>query len=463
MKISKLKVRRLIREAIEDFVKSDYVGTPGGEVYLPQDLIIKMKDWVSKNLGVIKKLEKLQQTNQLSNNFFVNGAYDHDKHKAFRNQLASLEDAITFGSSTDVPGGLDLNEMSRIVDKYIIELGDILVKNHSGFDKIENSLRSKSPGSNYRNYDTDAGEAILNQADSLWEQLWPRIDTINLGSVSYRDYIKAKNRAGTGPSFIKGRKSKLERDIGTDFGSSHGKKYDPFLNPEKAGDLQKSRKQTSNNDAKYNAITNQFNAGNTNITSGIGLFKVIISYRFAYHTYEGGTGSEHVDNATILEYDPDVAQDVVGAISAELEQNGVIISETNDDLFANFYLARLDELEDAIFNGLENIGDVYIDDVTSNEVPNYYGDFDYKIETIIKPNSMESLKEFFNRINSGIPTDSSGAQKIRIDHENALEYAMYAVLKTLYGDGLVEVPFSQVEEDLGHDVLHRIGKVLSRM
>ena len=41
-------------QAIEDFVKSDYVGTPAGEVYLPQDLIIKMKDWVSKNLGVIK-------------------------------------------------------------------------------------------------------------------------------------------------------------------------------------------------------------------------------------------------------------------------------------------------------------------------------------------------------------------------------------------------------------------------
>ena len=73
---------------------------------------------------------------------------------------------------------------------------------------------------------------------------------------------------------------------------------------------------------------------------------------------------------------------------------------------------------------------------------------------------MESLKEFFNKINSGVPTDATSAQKIRIDHENALEYAMHSELASLYGDAS---PLSQAEEDFGNDVSFKIGAVLRKM
>lgn len=465
MIITRKQLAFLIKESLESMVNADFVGTPDGEIMLPQDIIDSAKKWVSENTKIIQKLEKLNSDVEMGQTFNDSaGNYDPQKHRAFKNQTEALVSAL---GDDAIPGGLDLQEMSRIIDKYIIELGNILIEKHPGFKKFEETLRSPAnqPGG-YSKAMTDEGTPFINQANSLWEVLWPAVDVIGLGNVSYGDYIKAKDRAYIGPrGNYGGSRKKTERNIGvSSFGplrQLHGTKNDPFLNPDRAKQLKRERekRETSDKDKKYNLITNQLNSGNTNITSGVGLFKVIISYNFTYYT-SMGINSENVENDTILEHNPEYAQDVVDEISGELGQDGVIISDSNDNLFSYFFLARPDKLDNALFKAFENIGDLYVEDEYSDDVPLTYEDFDYKIENIIKPNSMESLKEFFNKINSGVPTDATGAQNIRSDHENALEYAMHAELATLYGDAS---PLSQAEEDFGTDVLYYIDQVLRKM
>ncbi len=463
MKISKLKIRRLIRESIESMINADFVGTPDGEIMLPQDIINAAKNWVSQNTKTIQRLEKLNSDVVMGQTFTDSaGNYDPQKHNRFKNQLNSLKSAL---GADAIPGGLKLQEMSRIIDKYIIELGNILIEKHPGFKKFEETLSSPAsqPGG-YSKAMTDEAQPFINQANSLWEIFWPEVDVIGLGNVSYGDYIQAKDRAYIGPrGKYGGRRKKTERDVGVN--RLHGTVNDPFLNPDLADELKnkRARRETSAQDKKYNLITNQLNSGNTNITSDVGLFKVTISYGFSYYTYDGGTQTEYVENDTILEFNPDDAQNVVDEIIGELNRvndNGIIISETNDNLFSYFFLARLNELKGALSQALVNIGRIDTEGEYGNDVPIYYEDFDYKIENIIKPNSMESLKEFFNKINSGVPTDATSAQKIRIDHENALEYAMYTELASTTGNSY---PLSQNDEDFGNDVLSKISDVLRKI
>ena len=457
--VSKKVIRKLVRESIENMINADFVGTPGGEIMLPQDVINSAKKWVSQNIGIIKKLEKLNSDILVGQTFKDSaGNYDSQKHNAYKNQFNSLMPAL---GDDAIPGGLDLQEMSRIIDKYIIELGNILIEKHPNFKKFEETLSSTKTGG-YTLAMTDEAQPIINQANSIWEMFWPEVDVIGLGNVSYNDYIMAKDRAYIGPKGrYGGSAKKTDRQIGVHSSTvtSHGTVNDPFSNPDRAKQLKNKRekRETSAKDKKYNLVTNQLNSGNTNITSGVGLFKVIISYNYTYYKYDGETGTEETDNNTILEFNPDDAQNVVDAISAELNQDGVILSEANDNLFSYFFLARIDQLEDALLKALENVGSIDVEGSYGDDVPIYYEDFDYRMEAIIKPNSMESLKEFFNRINSGIPTDAYGAQNIRIDHENALLYAMHTEIASLYGN---KTSLSQANESLGNDVLSKIGKVL---
>ena len=61
MKVSKKIIRRLIRESINDFFKSDFIGTESGAAMLPQKVYSDIRNWFEKNQEIVKKLRAFQK------------------------------------------------------------------------------------------------------------------------------------------------------------------------------------------------------------------------------------------------------------------------------------------------------------------------------------------------------------------------------------------------------------------
>src|SRR6056300_1701222 len=113
MKISRRIIRKLIREAIEDFARADFVaGTEIDQTDMPRQIFDNISNWLSNNQKSIKKLIAFRK--ELDSN--PRTMFYGPERTAMLNQSNSLSSGLT---SNTVTGGMNTNEIKRFQARYI--------------------------------------------------------------------------------------------------------------------------------------------------------------------------------------------------------------------------------------------------------------------------------------------------------------------------------------------------------
>jgi hypothetical protein len=421
MKISRRIIRKLIREAIEDFSKADFVaGTDIDQTAMPRQIFDNISNWLSNNQKSIKKLIAFRK--EVDSN--PRTRFYGPERTAMLNQYNSLSSGLT---SNTITGGMSTNEIKRFQTRYIAFLGDQLVQNHPKLRQYIDSHRIKM----------NAPQSEVNQLDSLFEVLFEVVDTVGVGPVTYSDYVNAK-------------KSLYELETGRSYyHTSVNRGHDPVRHMNLQNkifdpnvDISLRRHEFDSEDY---SMTSNFNSRNTSITDGLGLYEINLGYEFNYVIDEEYTD---YDYDRILEYVSDELYDVPGMITGI----NITRNENNYPITQCFIIAtdeELDAFKSAIDSKVIDIGDLGRD----NHTGQFILDIDENI--LIEPNSMDSIRRFLDPHGAGIPTYSNSAQGIKREHETFLQSALNAA-KSYHGNYTFTNPTEEERANSNLDLMHAV-------
>lgn len=467
MLISKSIIRRLIRESIDDFYKSDFIGTESGASMLPQKVYSDIRNWFENNQGIINKLRAFKKEGEKF-------SYDDPKRQAFLTQAGELAKGAT---SDILPDGMDMRDIERVRAQYIAFIGKTLLDNTP---KLKEQLRKV--------YSLGYGlerTSHINQLNVLFETLFEQVDNLGLGPVSYEDFKRVVESLGQhmpdhrygGTRSINPLQDKIPE------------KAIPVVTGGLAPHEKAARERKPHTDRSY-FITQQLrNRKDIKITNDLSL--VTIYVRYLFDAYEDEIGnydiSEITDQAqealfdTVHAYDPDLA--VLGyedqyPLTRE-QRNRLNLTPNHrgynkrdaeelasklDDYGRKFLLICTQDALDRFINKVESI-QLIAENVGQAEA-GIEVEFDvFERHTIehIKPNSFESTLDFvlgnYRGLNYkyGIPTSENSASEIISQHKEFLEIAKDAQHDYDYGGNRCKYP------DLGGEVLDMIFTVLQDM
>jgi len=423
MKISRRIIRKLIREAIEDFAKADFVaGTDIDQTAMPRQIFDNISNWLSdsNNQNMIKKLKAFRK--EIDDN--PKTRFYNPKRVAMLNQ----HDALASGLTTDIiPGGMSGYEIERFEKRYIAFLGDQLVQQHPQLREYIHSHRIKM----------NPPKSEVNQLDSLFEVLFDVVDTVGVGPVTYSDYVSAKEylyRFETGKSYYHGTRQGYDP---VTYINPQNKIFNPDTN---IGPIR------AEFDSEDYSMTSNFNSQNTNISDGLGLYKISLGYDFNYMSDEEYTD---YDYDKILEYVADELYDVPGMITGI----NTTVDENNYPIVQCFIIATDEEL-----NAFKSAIDSKVIDVEDLGRDNHTGRFTLEVDEniLIEPNSMDSIRRFLDPHGAGIPTYSNSAQGIKREHETFLQSTLNAA-KSYLGSYTFTNP---TEEEIANSNLNLMYDVL---
>ena len=423
MKISRRIVRKLIREAIEDFAKADFVaGTNIDQTAMPRQIFDNISNWLndSNNQKMIKKLKA-----------FRKDIDDNPKTRFYNPQRVAMlnqHNALASGLTTDiVPGGMSGYEIERFEKRYIAFLGDQLVQQHPKLREYIHSHRIKM----------NLPKSEVNQLDSLFEVLFEVVDTVGVGPVTYSDYVNAKKSLyefETGRSYYH---TSANRGHDPVRHMGQNKIFDPNVN------ISPRRHEFDSEDY---SMTSNFNSRNTDITDGLGLYEINLGYEFNYMIDEEYTD---YDYDKILEYVAEELYDVPGMITGI----NITHNENNYPIAQCFIIATNEELD-----AFKSAIDSKVIDVEDLGRDNHTGQFVLDIDEniLIEPNSMDSIRRFLDPHGAGIPTYSNSAQGIKREHETFLQSTLNAA-KSYLGSYTFTNP---TEEEIANSNLNLMYDVL---
>ena len=397
MNISKLKVRRLIRESVDDFFKADYVGTSTGETFLPQQAYREIRNWFENNMDSVEKLRA-----------FKNKAKPGTQNRQdFLNQADELASGIT---SDSIPGGLNMREIEKIRAQYISSIGDILLQNNPKLLAV--IIKGHRHTASY--------QEDLNNINILFETLFSAVDQIGLGPVNYEEFKRAKEELNfmvVDPN--------PKSYTGSRYPNALKDKAPPEAIPVVTGGPRKNKTEPTV-DRSHN-ITNQLRY--IDITNNLSLCTIIVDLRYsAEQEYLGNFSDEDITSQAF-----DIMFNDIGYGSNTCAILGLEYIGPSLDRFSNtkpkhhdFFGVKLlvlgpegeiADLEVQIENlegEAEDIGMA----VASVKV-------EYEIDdTIIhiEPNSMNSTIDFaLNQNRYGIPTTAKSASGISKQHKDFLQ------------------------------------------
>ena len=119
MLLTENTIRRLIRESIDDFYKSDFIGTESGASILPQKVYSDIRNWFENNQDIINKLRAFKKQGEELR-------YDDPKRQAFLTQAGELAKGVT---SDILPDGMNMRDIERVRAQYIAFIGKTLLDN----------------------------------------------------------------------------------------------------------------------------------------------------------------------------------------------------------------------------------------------------------------------------------------------------------------------------------------------
>jgi len=292
MLISKNVIRRLIRESINDFYKSDFIGLESGSTMVPQKVYSDIRNWFSNNQGIINKLRAFKKQGEELK-------YDDPKRQAFLTQA----DELTKGVTSDIlPDGMTMRDIERVRAQYIAFIGKALLDNTP---KLKEELRKIQAFGYYER------QSHISQFNSIFEVLFGQVDKIGLGPVSYEDYKRAVESLGDQlPDYRYGgtrRINPLEDEI--------PEKAIPVVTGGLTPHEKAARERKPHTDRSY-FITQQLrNRKNIQITNDLSLTTIFIEYLFdadeeMIGNYDASEITEQAHDAlfdTIYAYNPDLA------------------------------------------------------------------------------------------------------------------------------------------------------------
>lgn len=402
MKISRRIIRKLIREAIEDFARADFVaGTEIDQTDMPRQIFDNISNWLSNNQKSIKKLIAFRK--ELDSN--PRTMFYGPERTAMLNQYNSLSSGLT---SNTVTGGMNTNEIKRFQARYITFLGDQLVQNHPKLRQYIHSQRTNM---------TRSSNAEKNQLDSLFEVLFESVDEVGVGPVTYTDYTNAKE-------FL------YEFESGKPYFGLRHSGHDPVTYySEKAQDNIFNQNSTvgprrDEFDSEDYSMTSNFNSQNTSITDGLGLY--VINAYFDLIGYNDGYGLDRIDHDAILENVIDelyIAPGMISGIDIDAKD------DYKDSVLRFFIIATDDELAD--FEASHDQKEIIVDSA-GHDGSTEYVTLSIEADQLIQPNSMDSIRQFLDPYGAGVPTYSNSALGIKREHETFLQSALNAA-KSLQG------------------------------
>ena len=393
MKIPRRVIRKLIREAIEDFAKADFVaGTNIDQTTMPREIFNNIKNWLSDSNNH-KMLAKLKAFRDDIDNNPQTMYHSSPQRTAMLNQYNTLATGIT---ADTIPGGMKGREIERFKDRYIAFLGDQLVQKHPKLREYIYSYRTK----------TAPNPSEKNQLDVLFETLFDQVDEAGIGPVTYSDYVSAKeyiHRFETGRYYRQW--SRRDSDPVTHIGAQN-KIFNPDSN---IGPVRVEF------DSEDYSMTSNFNSRNTNITDGLGLYEITLGYDYNYNI-DDEVYSEY-DDEKIIEYVADELYSVPGMITGI----NMTVDEDGYPIVKCFVIATNEELD--AFKSLIDSKVIEVGDLGRD---NHTGQFTLDVDEniLIEPNSMDSIRRFLDPHNAGIPTHSNSARGIKREHETFLQSAL---------------------------------------
>jgi len=423
MKISRRIIRKLIREAIEDFSKADFVaGTNIDQTAMPRQIFDNISNWLSdsNNQKMLKKLKAFRKEID-----------DNPKTRFYNPQRVAMlnqHNALASGLTTDiVPGGMSGHEIERFEKRYIAFLGDQLVQQHPKLRAYIDSHRIKM----------NAPKSEVNQLDSLFEVLFEVIDTAGVGPVTYSDYVNAK-------------KSLYELETGRSYyHTSVNRGHDPVRHMNLQNNIFDPNVDISPRrlefDSEDYSMTSNFNSQNTNISDGLGLYEISLGYDFNQMIDEEYTD---YDYDRILEYVSEELYDVPGMITGI----NITRNENNYPIAQCFIIAtdeELDAFKSAIDSKVIDVDGLGRDSHTEQFV------LDIDENILIEPNSMDSIRRFLDPHGAGIPTYSNSAQGIKREHETFLQSALNAA-KSYHGNYTFTNPTEEERANSNLDLMYGV-------
>ena len=435
MKVSKKIIRRLIRESINDFFKSDFIGTESGAAMLPQKVYSDIRNWFEKNQEIVKKLRAFKKEGEKIR------YSDPPKSQAYLSQAEELSKGVT---SDILPSGMSIRDIEKVRAQYIAFIGKTLLDNTP---KLKQQLGYiQSANVTYQQRQSD-----MNQMSLLFETLFEQVDEIGIGPVNYEDFKEAVNSLGAHiPDY--------SRYFGTRMRGIDPLKDDipPSAIPVVTGGLtphekeQRKRKQDIDADNSY-FITQQLrDRKSAKITNNLSLVTIFVSYEYDADEEMIGSyvDSEITEQANevlfdiIYEYDPDLA--VLGYEDTEIlsmeERNKLSLkpgmrgynkveadrlTAQPDDYGRKLLLICTQDALDRFIGKIENIN-FYAEDVgqAMSSIEVEFVVDERQIIEHIKPNSMASLIDFVltkgQDYRFGIPARGSASEMIS-QHKEFLE------------------------------------------
>jgi len=464
MIISKNTIRRLVRESINDFYKSDFIGSESGSTMVPQKVYSDIRNWFSNNQDIINKLRAFKKQSEEFD-------YDDPKRQAFLSQADELTKGVTFDL---LPDGMSMRDIERVRAQYIAFIGKTLIDNNQ---KLKEELRKIETFSYYER------KSHINQFNSLFEVLFEQVDEIGLGPINYEDFKSAVESLGRHmPDYRYGgtrRINPLEDEI--------PEKAIPIVTGGLEPHEKVARERKPYTDRSYFITQQLMTRKNIKVTNDLSLVTIFVNYLFdadeeSIGSYDDSEIIEQANDAlsdSIYAYDPDLA--ILGYEDNEPlsidERNRLRITPgkigynkiESAELASKFdaygrkillictqdALGRLiDKIENIDFNA-ENVGQAMAPIRVEFSID------DREIIEHIKPNSFASTVDFVldgyrGRIYKyGIPTsEKATASEIIDQHKQFLEIAKD------YQHDLDNTGTRSKDPDLGEEVHDTIFTVL---
>lgn len=455
MKISKRQLSRLIKESIDDFIKSDYVGTTTGATILPQQAYAEIRNWFENNiddanelLRMYKYAEDLSVTDPKNLHWQHQRYIDPDAPEYDQNRdeyLQGADDLAKIKTSKVLPGGLDISEIKDIRAQYIVFLGDILLKNNK---KLKDTL-IKSTSGYYTKPD------VLNQLNSFFEALFDTVDQIGVGPVNYEEFVRSKRRLG------------LESEKGYHLAQDEAP---PESIPVVTGVRPRKEEETAApQDSRSYSITNQMR--HVQVTNGLTLSTIIVEYIFyADSEMLGNYGEEEIlDQAreSLLESIDYQNLHILGAENTEpsMDRYGnPVHSNKVQEYGIKLLVLGTDNEINTLIDQIKSLETVAEDIGMAMSAVNVEYDIDERnIIEHIQSNSMNSAIDFVMnhsdkvKYTYGIPTNAKSASGIINQHKDFLQIVFDYARDMDYGGDTCSDP------DLGQSNINLIFNILQDM